>query len=485
MLDKLRGVCYDFPAETDVFVKTGGREQAVSAGDKKAYNNTFETLIAIWNVLMEHSSKEHPLSVAQIVELLKRNTDAIGAPSANSVRRYLSGEKEAFDTICSTHVLCEENTPMIEHAYSHAGKLHLVLENREGLKSWEGDASAVFEAAPAIVPRYSTIANLLATYPTDAEGSGETSLPPVSLKCVVTRSGKSGKKTYIPYQTWADGYENDEDRPRNKTRYYYLESVLSKAEWKILADAVKVYPYITDRQTKALLGRIRKLNPGRESARYTWDGGYYAYKRSRNDAFFDIISKAETAISQRRAVIVTYGSYVLEKQNDGTWEPALKKRENKHDPDFGTWRIEPYELMWSNGYYYLVGKNTGRGMMNLRVDRILSLVIIQGEEAVFQKDLSFDPYQYRDKSPVMYPGESRHVHLRCREDMVNVLLDFFGPQAEFCAPKGGYTNVRLDIAPGGVKLFVMQYADRVEVLEPQDLRDEVRDLLKKALEAYQ
>ena len=39
--------------------------------------------------------------------------------------------------------------------------------------------------------------------------------------------------------------------------------------------------------------------------------------------------------------------------------------------------------------------------------------------------------------------------------------------------------------PLTVKLFVMQYADRVEVLEPQDLRDEVRDLLKKALEAYQ
>lgn len=451
---------------------------------KKAYNNTFETVIAIWNVLMNYSSKETPLSVNQIVDILKKNKDSENVPSSNSVRRYLSGEKAVFQTISPTHILREKDKPTATDAYVFDKKLHVVMEDAAGLKAWDGDVSAIFELAPSVEPRYSTIANLLGNYPANEDGRDALPLPPVRLKCMVSRSGKSGKTTYIPYQTWADGYENIEDIPKNKTRYYYLESVLSKAEWKMLADAVKVYPYITERQTKALLSRLKKLNPGKKSRLYTWDQGYYAYKRSRNDRFFEIIDKAETAIAERRAVNVTYGSYTLEKQSDGAWIPVLKKRENKHDAQFGLWRIEPYDLMWSNGYYYLVGKNTGRGMMNLRVDRIINLVMLEDSTSHFERDKNFDPYQYRDKSPVMYPGEPEQVRLRCKVEMVNVLLDFFGPQARFGEPKGSYTDVSLLIAPSGVRLFAMQYADSVEVLEPKKLRESVRDALEAALETY-
>lgn len=68
---------------------------------------------------------------------------------------------------------------------------------------------------------------------------------------------------------------------------------------------------------------------------------------------------------------------------------------------------------------------------------------------------------------------------------MNVLLDFFGPQARFDELKDGYTDVLLNIAPAGVKLFAMQYADSVEALEPQKLRESVRDALQAALKVYQ
>lgn len=64
------------------------------------------------------------------------------------------------------------------------------------------------------------------------------------------------------------------------------------------------------------------------------------------------------------------------------------------------------------------------------------------------------------------------------------MLDSFGVQAKFGEPENGYTEVNLYIAPAGVKLFAMQYADSVEVLSPQKLRDEVRNALKTALEVY-
>ena len=42
----------------------------------------------------------------------------------------------------------------------------------------------------------------------------------------------------------------------------------------------------------------------------------------------------------------------------------------------------------------------------------------------------------------------------------------------------------MSIAPAGVKLFALQYAGSVEVLEPEDLRQEVAQALEEALELY-
>lgn len=444
------------------------------SGRKKAYNNTFETQIAIWNVLARYSSREKPLSIADICKLLGSDADAEGVPSANTVRRYLSGEKAALDAVSPTHTLLARDAPGASHAYVHKDALHVVLENREGLTEWEGDMAAVFEAVAPIEPRYSTIANLLGSYPMDSMA-----LPPVRLKCVVARSGKSGKTSYIPYQTWADEFEDDNDRPKNKTRYYYLESVLSTAEWKILADAVKVYPYITAKQTKKLLSALKRMNPGKDGGTYYLDDRY-AFKREKNESFFKTVDILDAAVRERRTVIVNYGEYVLER-SDGRWEPVLRKRENRNDP-YGNWKLEPYDLMWSNGYYYLVGRNAHYGWMNLRVDRILSAV---PQEERFERMSTFSPAEYRDRSPVMYPGEERHVRLRCDLGMVNTLLDFFGAKPEFRQPKDDRVEVTMNVAPKGVKLFAMQYADRVEVLEPKELREEVRDSLRAALGSYQ
>lgn len=459
---------------------SGDAKKKDKKAEKITYNKTVETLIAIWDVLMRYSSKEEPLSVSQIVNKLKENEDAENMPSANTVRRYLSNEKAVIDAVSPTHTLQAKNKPGISHAYVHEDTLHVVLENQEGLTQWKGDMAAIFETAAPVVPRYNTIANLLKSYPQDGEqGKDAQALPPVYLKCVVARSGKRGR--YIPYHEWADTYVNVEDIPKNKTRYYYLESALSKAEWKILADAVKVYPYITRQQTRKLLSALKRLNPGKDAGAYYMDDRY-AFKHDLNMNFFKIVDILDAAIRDKKVLVVEYGRYVLECV-DGKWTPVLQKLESKSEltGSYGNWRIAPYDLLWSNGYYYLVGKNLGYGWMNLRVDRILK---VTPQNETFEKSTDFIPSEYRDRSPVMYPGDPKHIRLRCELGMVNTLLDVFGAKLEFQEPKDGYVEVTMNVAPKGVKLFVMEYADRVEALEPKELRDNVRESLKAALNTY-
>ena len=444
------------------------KPSSAKGGAKKDYNNSQQTLLSILGVLMEHASKDHPMSVREIHNKLKEN-----GPSLNTLNRNLPASTELLDALNPTQTLHQVGQPGARHVYIHDGEVHVVLENPEGFTYWGGDMAAVFEVSPPISPRYSTISNLLKKH---TQLPGSFASLPIQLKCVMASKNSRGKVTYIPYQDWEHNYEaNNVEPPPNQPRYYYLESPLSRGEWRILSDMVKVYPYISSKQTNKFLSAIRRMAPGIRTDRAD---NRYAFKHEENKKFFSNIELLDSAISARRSVTIRYGNYVLE-EKDGEWLPALRQRENKKD-DYKVWRIDPYALMWSNGYYYLVGKNIG--MMNLRVDRIIDVAVLQD---TFELPADFDPCAYRDRSPVMYPGDPTHIKLRCKTDMVNVLLDFFGPQARFDKPQGDYTCVRLNVAKSGVKLFAMQYAGRVEVLEPPELRNEIKNDLRAALDQYE
>lgn len=425
------------------------------------YNSSFDTQIAIWNVLMKYASKEHPLSVRDIFNYMGGEA----GPSLNTLQRYLPEQAEALDLLFPGQTLHQKDMAAATHVYVKDGALHAVLENAEGLTLWEGTMTAVLESRQGVEPRYSSIDNLLKSYPDE---SREQKLPPLRLKCVMAKSA-GGRTTYIPYRKWLEQYKEDQ-APTNQPRYYYLESALSKAEWRILADLIKVYPYITETQTAKFLSAINRLDPG---GRHNISSRY-AFKHESSREFFRIIAQLDNAIRAQKKIHIRYGQYTL-KEVDGRCTPVLEQRANA-----GLLEFEPYALMWSNGYYYLVGKN--RSMMNLRVDRILSVGETQDS---FTRDPGFDPYVYRDRSPVMYPGEQAYVRLRCQENMVNTVLDFFGAQANFSMLRDGFTEVSMSITPGGVKLFAMQYADKVEVLEPQSLREELRASLRAALAVYE
>lgn len=104
---------------------------------------------------------------------------------------------------------------------------------------------------------------------------------------------------------------------------------------------------------------------------------------------------------------ITYGEYRLI-CSERCWQPKLVEQEKNSQLTVST-----YALMWSNGNYYLVCRH--RSMMNLRTD------------------LSLPQYTQ--------------------------------PNSQ------GLTEITMSIAAEGVKLFALQYADNVELLEPQWLRE--------------
>ena len=406
--------------------------------EERKYSNSFSSLKAIWKVLR---SSQEPLTVKQIHERLR---DLEQAPSLETLERLLPAERELMG-ILFPGVLMEQGRPGAVSAYRSGDELHIVLETPEGEVLSRDEADLEVTPQPFKVPSVSTIDKLLKMgFP-----AGELDTFPFRLQCVARRVSPSGRVRWIPYEDWEEiKRRRDAEKGRepggkkgknNQARYYYLANVLSEAEWRVLADLVQVYPFISEQQTRKFLDALDQLSPGLPAR----PGLRYAFKRG-SDQLFQMIAVLDRAVREKRMVHLSYGEYHLELR-DRRWTPVLGPRKKNGELDFA-----PYALMWSNGNYYLVGKH--RGMMNLRVDRILGVELLKDTFSVPE----FDLVEYRDRSPVMYPGERKAVRMLCRETMLSVLLDFFGAVPQYTPRKDGEVEVSMSVAPGGVKLFAMQ-----------------------------
>lgn len=432
-----------------------------SKPEKKPYSNSYRSLEAIWSVLRRHASKTHPLSVKDIHNYLRQMGEE--APSQATLARLLPQGKGVMDALYPGQ-LAEADRPGAADAYWDGDTLHIVVETPEGQVLAKDNLTVEAAPVPFRIPSYSTIEKQL------KEGIPfDLNTFPFRLRCVAqVPDSKPGKVRLIPY----DRYESDmldPNRQNNIPRRYYLSNILTEGEWRIFSDLIQVYPFVTETQAKKFLTVLNRLRPRPIQP----PPSRYAYRRG-NQALFQVIGVLDKAIRAKRKVAVTYGEYRL-KQVNGRWTPVLVPRASNSRLE-----VSPYALMWSNGNYYLVAKH--RGMMNLRVDRIMKAAPL---EETFSPPSDFDPVAYRDSSPVMYPGERTFVRMKCSTSLLNTLVDFFGSLPQYATPgQDGTVEVTMSIAPSGLKLFALQYADRVEVLEPQSLRQEILDTLEQAARIY-
>lgn len=499
-----------------------------SSSEKKS--SSIQTVLDIWNVLAEHASAENPLTISQIGEILEQDRERqlrLSGSTSNrgkyeysveearvfsadnstrghlptskkTVERHMPQDIDAINTIAPHAVVCEGDAPTILHSYTVEDTLHIVVEDPNGSTKYEGDATVVLKPGSiAHIPQKTLNRKLPTLMEQFDEASRQfTKRPPMlSLSGVILKNGK-----YLPALDHTPP-EKESDKPkksaekddfkrdgRSQTRRYYLKSILTSAEWQIFHDLICVYPYIDDRQTKKFLSVLRRIAPGTQK----WPNERYAPKANAS-LQFSHIETLDQAIEDQKKVSLTYGMYLLKTSKENKLRPELVQKidfsKKRTDLPF-VYVVEPYALMWSNGYYYLVGK-TDKGMRNFRMDRVLKVQLLAD---TFERDSDFDPYQYRDQSPVMHPGKPVYICMRCPISLLGTVMDVFGSSVKdyserYALPdsdgKARYTNISLQTSEEGARLFAMEYADQVEVLEPQSLRDTVANSLRAAAKKYE
>ena len=255
---------------------------------------------------------------------------------------------------------------------------------------------------------------------------------------------------------------------------FYLNSRLFEdSELQLLIDGVLASQHISAPHSKELIEKICMLS-NRYFPRHV--GNIHSveeWNKTDNKTLFYHIELVDEAIETGKMVEYEYNKFGVDRE--------------LHKSSFQ--RISPYQLILHNQRYYLMGySDYWDHMVYHRMDRITNMHVSERTAVPIRKVKGFEGgINYRDIStamPYMYAEPPVRVTFRTTEGLMDQIVDWFGKDVAVTKKKDGTIDVSIHAAPTAMLYWALQYADCVEILKPESLRERVAGVLKKANDIY-
>ena len=261
---------------------------------------------------------------------------------------------------------------------------------------------------------------------------------------------------------------------------FYLVRDFTDSELRLLIDSLLFSPHIPYSQCRELVGKLEGLSNTYFRSRIRHIARMPEDKTDNRQIFLNI-ELLDEAISRKRKISFHYLEYGTD-----------KKLHHKLRPD-GTVReyiINPYQLAAKEGKYYLIcNYDKYDDISNYRVDRIADIKLLDEPVKPFERlkwanGTTLDLAAYMKEHPYMYSADNVRVKFRVCRAMVSDVIDLFGTDVRFSDEDEGHVTVSTFTNGMAAEQFAKNYGPDVVVLEPQSLRENVKDTLERSLKYY-
>lgn len=250
-------------------------------------------------------------------------------------------------------------------------------------------------------------------------------------------------------------------------------------ELRLLIDAVQAANFITPKKTKELIKKIGTLCSSSQATML--ERQVYIEKRHKcfNEEIYYNIDIISRAIQSGRRINFTYSKRQLDIETNSIIT---------EEKDFC---VSPYAMIWSNDHYYLIGNNQKYdNLMHTRIDRMKKVEIAHERARKFSEVSPyknyFDSADYSGKIFNMFSGDTQTLEASCDISILEEILDRFGTDTSIRV--GGSENRFLlttkCVVSDGLVSWVMQFGDKIEVLEPKSLKEQVKKRAEDILGIY-
>jgi predicted DNA-binding transcriptional regulator YafY len=130
-----------------------------------------------------------------------------------------------------------------------------------------------------------------------------------------------------------------------------------------------------------------------------------------------------------------------------------------------------------------------KNMVFYRVDHITNMVILETPAtpitAVPGYERGIDYKAIASSLPYMYTDKLQNIEFIAHKGIVDQIIDWFGTDIRIIETDENTVTVSLKASPNAMEHWATQYINYVEVTKPIELREKIRESLKKAQEKYQ
>ena len=257
----------------------------------------------------------------------------------------------------------------------------------------------------------------------------------------------------------------------NPPSYTLAERIFELPELKLLVDAIQSSKFITAEKSFEMIEKL-KIFAGSKAGELSRQVYVKDRVKTENSTSIYAIDLIHNAIKENLRITFAYFDYNVD-----------KKRYLRHDGK--KYNVSPKALIWSNDNYYLVGFDEDAGYVkNFRVDKMYKAQIIPEEASITSDFYRLNPADYSKKSFGMYGGKEELVTLEACENLAGVVIDRFGKGQTFIKTDFGFRfSVRVIVSPTFFA-WVMGFGDRMKIIEPFSVREEMKKMLKDISKHY-
>ena len=251
--------------------------------------------------------------------------------------------------------------------------------------------------------------------------------------------------------------------------YRLLSRTFELAELKLLVDAVQASKFITEKKSNELIKKLEGLTSKNNASELQHSVIMRERIKTMNESVYLNVDIIQNAMAKNKQISFKYFE----------WDMNKKKRFRRNGEAY---LASPCALTWDDENYYLLAHdNDAEIIKHFRVDKMMDIVLLKEARQGVDNTIRFDTANYSRKMFGMFGGETKKIKLRCHSSLAGVFIDRFG-NGIIIAPDGDFFEVIIEAAVSPVFLsWLMQFGDKVEVLSPDNVKEELVSLANKVI----
>lgn len=256
---------------------------------------------------------------------------------------------------------------------------------------------------------------------------------------------------------------------------YYInrdpETDFEPGEVRAIIDNFSYANYIVPSAAKEIIKKCKNMQT------------VYENEKLKDYQIYSVNSKTENAEVIKNIEDISSSIYNNHKIKFEYWKYEIRNKLEKQIVSTPT--VSPFAIVYNKQEFYFIGIKDGQDKFyHYRLDRMKNVKEL--DEKITIKKTKAQIKDFAESTVEMFGGKKEEIEAICNKCLLNAIFDIFGKNVTIEKIPGNDENFKLivDSNPMGFRMWAMRNIDMVEVIRPESLRNEMKEIVEKAIEKY-